>query len=118
MQHYSQENRDNALKHLQEATEFVDRVNAKKLAEIERWKKRLKNIEAREELLNYYRHKRAYNQSAGKYRRRHTTARQSIWDIDKILLNEILGEFTDEERMELSQYYEEQVIFVYFTLSS
>ena len=119
MMQYSLENRENALKHLQEAGDFLDRIKTKKAAEVEKWKQRLKSIEAREQLLIYYRHKRKYDQKKGKYRRRNNNSRFSVWDIDKVLLTQLLDDFTDEERKELSEYCKQvRTLFLSFYYQS
>jgi len=103
IQHH-QENRDNALRHLEEAGDFLNRIQEKKEKEIEKWRMKLKNIEERERLLEYYRQKRLYDDRKGKHRKRHDETRKSIWDVDNVLLKHIMDELTDKERDELEKY--------------
>lgn len=103
LQHHK-ENRDNALKHLEEASEFLNRIEAKKEKEIKKWRLKLKSIEERERLLEYYRQKKLYDEKKGKYRRRHDKTRKSVWDVDNVLLKHIMDELTEEERRELERF--------------
>ena len=96
-----QENHDNALRHLEEADEFLNRIEEKKEQEVRKWREKLKNIEERERLLEYYRQKRMYDQRNGKHRKRHDDSRKSVWDVDNVLLKHIMDELTDNERKEL-----------------
>lgn len=103
MLQHAQENRSNAMRHLEEASEFLSRIEAKKEEEIQKWREKLKCIKEREALLDYYRQNRKYDQKAGMYRRRHSKSRKSAWDVDKVLLNQLMESFTEEERHELEK---------------
>ena len=113
IQHH-QENRDNALRHLEEAGEFLNRIQEKKEKEIQKWRMKLKNIEERERLLEYYRQKRLYDDRKGKHRKRHDETRKSVWDIDNVLLKHIMDELTDKERNELEKYGVSNTINIIF----
>lgn len=113
IQHH-QENRDNALRHLEEAGEFLNRIQEKKEKEIQKWRMKLKNIEERERLLEYYRQKRLYDDRKGKHRKRHDETRKSVWDIDNVLLKHIMDELTDKERDELEKYGVSNTINIIF----
>ena len=113
IQHH-QENRDNALRHLEEAGEFLNRIQEKKEKEIQKWRMKLKNIEERERLLEYYRQKRLYDDRNGKHRKRHDETRKSVWDIDNVLLKHIMDELTDKERDELEKYGVSNTINIIF----
>ena len=107
MIHYSKENRDAAMKHLEEAREFLNRIEEKKEEEVRKWREKLKHTEERERLLEYYRQKKLYNKRKGKHRKRHSPGNKMDWDIDQMLLKEIMDEFTPEERKELEQFHAE-----------
>ena len=113
IQHH-QENRDNALRHLEEAGDFLNRIQEKKEKEIQKWRMKLKNIEERERLLEYYRQKRLYDDRKGKHRKRHDETRKSVWDIDNVLLKHIMDELTDKERDELEKYGVSNTINIIF----
>ena len=113
IQHH-QENRDNALRHLEEAGEFLNRIQEKKEKEIQKWRMKLKNIEERERLLEYYRQKRLYDDRKGKHRKRHDETRKSVWDIDNVLLKHIMDELTEKERDELEKYGVSNTINIIF----
>lgn len=110
MLQHAQENRSNAMRHLEEASEFLSRIEAKKEEEIQKWREKLKCIKEREALLDYYRQNRKYDQKAGMYRRRHSKSRKSAWDVDKVLLNQLMESFTEEERHELEKLQNKEVI--------
>ena len=40
------------------------------------------------------------------YRRRNTTSRKSVWDVDRVFLKELLGNFSSEEQMELEGHFD------------
>jgi len=102
LQHH-QENRDAAIKHLEEASEFLNRIEEKKEREIQKWRAKLKNIEERERLLEYYRQKRLYDEKKGKHRKRHDDKRTSVWDVDNVLLKHIMDDLNEQERKELEK---------------
>lgn len=103
LQHHKK-NRETALKHLEEASEFFNRIEAKKEREIKKWRLNLKSFEERERLLEYCRQKEIYDENKGKLRRRHDKSRKSIWDIDNVLLKHIVHEMSNDERRELQSY--------------
>ena len=104
MSQHHQENRENALRHLEEADEFLNRIEEKKEKEIQKWRNKLKNIKQRERLLEFYRQKRMYDERKGKRRKRHDDARKSIWDVDNVLFKHIMEDLTENEREELEQF--------------
>ena len=103
LQHH-QENKDNARKHLEEASQFLNRIEEKKEKEIQKWRTKLKSIEQRERLLEFYRQKRLYDENKGKRRKRHDDQRTSVWDVDNVLLKHILNDLNEKERKELEAF--------------
>ena len=102
---YSKENRDNALRHLEEASEFLSRIEAKKSLEITKWREKLKCIKERQKLLEYYRQKKSQEKKHVRFRKRHEKSRKSVWNVDRVLLKEIIDNFTEDERKELEEYH-------------
>ncbi|XP_066912328.1 titin homolog [Clytia hemisphaerica] len=107
LQHH-QENKDNARKHLEEASQFLNRIEEKKEKEIQKWRTKLKSIEQRERLLEFYRQKRLYDENKGKRRKRHDDQRTSVWDVDNVLLKHILNDLNEKEREELEVFAKEE----------
>ena len=117
---FSSQNREAALRHLEEAEQFLSRIEEKKDIEIKKWRQKLKRSEEREKLLNYYRMKRQQElrKPGRKFRRRNSQSRKSVWDVDNVLLKELMNEFTEEERRELEELSFSQVSpCMYFLMS-